>query len=425
MTELPEKIKRLQVSIGAADQFANSGGELIKDSIYSFRYAHDGADQPALSLLMPPTTVQHDDGDLFPVLDQNLPEGFLLQRVLELFPKRKLNKMHLLALMGDSGIGRVGFLPPGDSSAPRLQTLSRESILRTPMTPQLFDELVRTYLGRGTGVSGVQPKIMLPSRASVPIPDLIVKTAGAAYPGLAVNEFLCLSAAAKAEIPVPGFDLSDDGKVLVVDRFDIGADGSRFGFEDIAALKGERVNDRLDNRKYVGSYESVAEQISLFASSRGSDLARFFEQLAFSVMVRNGDAHLKNFGMLYDGPGESEVQLSPMYDVVTTTIYTYERPGGFEDVDRTMALKLWKGKHAGRAYPGVEELLRFGREICYVQQPERVIQRIAGAMASTLAEAAADPRVDRETLAAMRQEWEIGMGYTLKPSATRKMRPGK
>jgi serine/threonine-protein kinase HipA len=30
-----------------------------------------------------------------------------------------------------------------------------------------------------------------------------------------------------------------------------------------------------------------------------ADLARFFEQLALSVMLRNGDAHLKNFGVLY------------------------------------------------------------------------------------------------------------------------------
>ena len=43
----------------------------------------------------------------------------------------------------------------------------------------------------------------------------------AAYPGLAANEFLCLSAARRAQIEVPGFDLSHDGQVLVLDRFDV------------------------------------------------------------------------------------------------------------------------------------------------------------------------------------------------------------
>jgi len=37
-------------------------------------------------------------------------------------------------------------------------------------------------------------------------------------------------------------------------------------------------------------------------------------------MVRNGDAHLKNFGVLYPAP-RSTVELAPAYDVVTTTVY--------------------------------------------------------------------------------------------------------
>ena len=37
-------------------------------------------------------------------------------------------------------------------------------------------------------------------------------------------------------------------------------------------------------------------------------------------MVRNGDAHLKNFGVLYASPLDT-VTLAPVYDVVTTTAY--------------------------------------------------------------------------------------------------------
>ena len=36
-------------------------------------------------------------------------------------------------------------------------------------------------------------------------------------------------------------------------------------------------------------------------------------------------------------------------DQVTTTIYTYERPGGIESVDRTMALQLRRGGGSGEA----------------------------------------------------------------------------
>jgi serine/threonine-protein kinase HipA len=66
----------------------------------------------------------------------------------------------------------------------------------------------------------MQPKIMVPDRPTIPIPSLIVKAASPANPGLAANEFLCLSAARRAGIEVPGVDLSDDGQLLLVDRFD-------------------------------------------------------------------------------------------------------------------------------------------------------------------------------------------------------------
>jgi hypothetical protein len=36
-------------------------------------------------------------------------------------------------------------------------------------------------------------------------------------------------------------------------------------------------------------------------------LRRLFEYITFIVMVRNGDGHLKNFGLLYAHPGDGQV----------------------------------------------------------------------------------------------------------------------
>lgn len=409
LSEFPERIKRLEVGIGAphGDERA---GELLRESTYLFKYERDDPQQPAVSLLMPATSAVYEDGDLFPSMDMNLPEGFLFQRILEMFPKRRLTKMHLLAMMGDNAIGRVGFAIPGNDPPRARQHLDRTSILRSTADAALFQELVGAYLSTGIGISGVQPKIMVPTRASMPIPDLIVKTAGDDFPGLAANEYLCLSAARRAGISVPGFELSDDGGILVIDRFDIAADGARLGFEDIAALMTLRVNDRLSTRKYQGSYEQVAQVISLTSSQPARDLHAFFEQLAFSVMVRNGDAHLKNFAMLYSS--SSDARLSPMFDVVTTSIYPVERPGGLLDEDRTLALKWRSGKrHASRAYPDTQELLAFGRGICSVAQPQLVVQRIADAMTDTLREAGSDPRIGQALLTKLSDAWAGGQAH--------------
>ncbi len=269
--------------------------------------------------------------------------------------------------------------------------------------------MVEVYLSNGIGISGVQPKIMVPTKSSLPMADLIVKSAGKDFPGLAANEYLCLRAAQLAGLEVPRFELSDDANLLLIDRFDIRSDGARIGFEDLAALLGLRVNDRLDNRKYLGSYQLVAETIGSYSTNRTADLNSFFKQLSLSVMVRNGDAHLKNFGMLYDGMADSNVRLSPLFDVVTTTIYKHERPGGFEHVDRTMALKMQRGKHATRAYPVTRDLLAFGRQVCRVAEPEQVLTRIGRAMTQVLDQSRSDPRIDSALLQKIATEWEAGI----------------
>lgn len=412
---LPDRIAQLEVALdGAVDGV--SAGQLIKRSIYEFRYLDPRPDQPAVALLMPAAVqATWHDGDLFPVMDQNLPEGDLFMQLRALFPKQAMTPMHLLALIGGNGIGRLGYRLPGAAPVDQPPALSREALLKTAYTPQIFDELVRAYLSTGAGIAGMQPKIMVPDRPTIPVPSLIVKAAGPAYPGLAANEYLCLKAARAAGITTPGFELSDDGQLLVLDRFDLvqAEDGrvERLGFEDIAALAGLRVRDVLSDRKYQGSYQRVAELLKQLQLPRES-LHRFFEQLALTVMVRNGDGHLKNYGVLYRSAGDA--WLSPLFDVVTTTVYRYTRyAGGPELEDHTLALKLFAGRHQSKAYPSTEELISFGRRVCEVSQPAQVLQRIAAAMHGVLRDARGDARIPPDLLAKMADAWEGGMAHAV------------
>ncbi len=112
---------------------------------------------------------------------------------------------------------------------------------------------------------------------------------------------------------IPELHLADDASVLVLDRFDLKADGTYMGFEDACALL-----EHSSSEKYEDSYEIRASK--LFAVLRGNaqDMRQFFKSITLSMMVRNGDAHLKNFGVLYDDPTKA-IRLAPCYDVVTTT----------------------------------------------------------------------------------------------------------
>lgn len=412
---LPERIRLLDVAVNG-----RSSGRLAHASTYTFDYQTDDAHQPGVSLLMPPTALHFDGGGaLFPVMDMNLPEGYLFMQIRALFPKQSITPMHLLALMGNNGIGRLGYQLPGSVPPASRGVVSRAELLSDGNGPALFQALMGAYLSTGAGISGVQPKIMVPDRVTVPVPTLIVKMAADRYPGLSANEFLCLSAARAAQIEVAPFDLSQDGSLLVIDRFDIAPDGTRLGFEDAAALMGQRVRDTLSDRKYHGSYERMAQAFKLI-NLPGTELARFFEQVAFMVMVRNGDGHLKNFGVLYTT--DDDVRLAPMFDVVTTSIYTYQRyEGGPALEDHTMALKLFAGAKASKVYPLPHELVDFGRRVCGVADPARVIERIAQAMVQTLTQYRTDPRVAPALHAQMASAWATGLAFASEVIRSRKV----
>jgi serine/threonine-protein kinase HipA len=101
-----------------------------------------------------------------------------------------------------------------------------------------------------------------------------------------------------------------------------------------------------------------------------------------------------------------------MFDVVTTSIYKYTQyAGGPVLEDRTLALKMFAGKHSTKAYPTTEELLVFGARVCNVAAPARVLQRIAQGMQQALNEARSDERIPRELLSQMREAWSIGIEY--------------
>ena len=125
---LPERLRTLDVSIG--DRAL--AGQLLKTSVYEFRYLDAAPDQPAVALLMPPSErLTWQDGDLFAPMDQNLPEGDLFMRIRQLFPKRPMTPMHLLALVGRNGIGRLGYqLPDAPDPAPAPPDHPRAGLLR-------------------------------------------------------------------------------------------------------------------------------------------------------------------------------------------------------------------------------------------------------------------------------------------------------
>lgn len=334
-------------------------GLLSKESRYVFNYGRV-SDELAISLVMPLRQESYTSGDLMSVFAMNRPEGYLRYIIEERLQRMGApSDMFLLYLAGSNQIGRLTYALPGETP-PENSGERLEELLSKP-SAVLFKRLVDQY-ALGSGISGVQPKALVPlagsslvdgnvismpaEHAALPLNTVIVKAEGDDYPGLARNEYFCMQVAKEAGLIVPDFWLSDDGLLFIMSRFDRKPDGTALGFEDMAVLTG-----RTANQKYEGSYEMIAQAVELFAGEgRVVQLRRLFERVALSCYLRDGDAHLKNFGMLYDNPTSARA-LAPVYDVVCTDVYP--------ELDGKMALKLNKSK----TYPTSKNLLAYGNRL--------------------------------------------------------------
>jgi len=120
-----------------------------------------------------------------------------------------------------------------------------------------------------------------------------------------------------AGLPTPDFYMSDDYKMFIMKRFDVDMDDSYLGFEDMCVLTA-----RNTSQKYDGSYEECVRVIKdiISAEKKQESLKIFFKAIVMNHLLKNGDGHLKNYGILYKNDFEDSY-LAPIYDVITTTIY--------------------------------------------------------------------------------------------------------
>ncbi|MFF7709993.1 HipA domain-containing protein [Pseudomonas sp. NPDC007930] len=416
------KVKRVGVSVPQAPG-GREVGYLAKKAQYIFDYASGAGPSEEIGIAYPGIEAPFVTNYLQPIFTMNFPEGYLAEKIRQRMAKTPYNDLYVLSLIGDNQIGRLSYSTDEHAAIQRPAQVGLKAILSAPKADDVFSYLVEEYFA--SGVSGVQPKVLVPDkdnlgdgeRKTLIASNLIVKAGLDEYEGLSQNEFLCMEAARFAGLSVPDYYLSDNRELFVMKRFDLEGT-SRLGFEDISVLL-DIPKDTTGNYKYTQSYSTIADVLAAVCPEDPRQPARFFEYLCLCVMVRNGDAHLKNFGVLYNDPSDpTGRRLSPIYDVTTTSIYpSYDAKRLRNSYDRTMALPLVTGGGRDRAYPDRNTLLEFGRRACMVSNPEAVLERVAEGMGQALR--ANKDRVERAVFEQLQAEWDMGRFIALNPSTAR------
>ena len=169
--------------------------------------------------------------------------------------------------------------------------------------------------------------------------DWIVKTPDDRYPGLVANEAAMMRLAGEVGIEAPevhvrhydqvdglgeGVWPSNEDEAYVVRRFDR-SPGGRIHIEDFAQVLG---CFGAGEEKYRSTVESLAA-----IAYRGRDHASLREMVrrtVFNLLIGNGDAHLKNWSLIYRTPNKP--RLAPAYDLASTVAWTQH--------DQTIALNM-------------------------------------------------------------------------------------
>ncbi len=262
-----------------------------------------------------------------------LPEG-ALRKVLEArLPRSRLIELDMLLRLGGDLPGNLrvvadplDWTPDADSEGVNVREGARPPSALDASDPIRFS------------LAGIQLKAsVLAEEERVTLPlvgqagNWIAKFPSAAFRDLPENEMAILRWARAAGLDVPDHRLIDvasiqnlpsefspEGRALLIKRFDRRAERERIHQEDFAQVFEIEPEDKY--RSLVPTYVTYAGIGAVIRALAGEeDFREFVRRVAFVIISGNGDAHVKNWALIY--PDGIHPRLSPVYDVVATVAY--------------------------------------------------------------------------------------------------------
>lgn len=258
-----------------------------------------------------------------PFFSNLLPEGGLRRYLAERAGVSQQREFFLLWVLGLDLPGALSIhpvageaLPPGDGND--LPENAKLNALRFSLAGVQLKFSAFENAGKGGGLT-------IPAEGVGG--SWIVKLPSQQFTGVPENEFSMMTVADMIGMEVPLIKLVDldaitgipegigelKGQALAVSRFDRTSSGP-VHIEDFAQVFGVFPDDKYKR----ASYANIARVIGIEAGGVGA--IEFIRRLVFSVLIGNGDMHLKNWSLIYPGDGDTPA-LAPIYDMLSTVPY--------------------------------------------------------------------------------------------------------
>lgn len=313
----------------------------------SFAYdeAYLESANPAIAHTLPKRERPYiSESGLPPFFDNLVSEGWLEDAQSRILGKRTAKRFELLLAFGSDCAGAVSVIDP-------------EPKAFTEALANLDDPKELAVLTGRASLSGVQPKLPIVKRDRKYLPAKagelsthIAKFPSRNHDDLVLNEYLTTQAF-KGLLPKEdtvdlhlGIIEGAPEEVLIVKRFDRGADGERFHFEEFNQLLGFP-----SDAKYDGAHKDMADFMTETGGCLPVEIYRLYQRILAGILLGNTDMHLKNFAMRHTNAG---LRLTPSYDQVAAVLYTYQ----------TMALAIGGTRNPRIADLKPRSLIRMGEE---------------------------------------------------------------
>lgn len=314
---------------------------------YDQEYAADARNEP-LSHTLPLRLEPYGHREIEPFLSGLLPDDVIRTRLGRILQISREDTFSFLKAIGGECAGAIAFFAEGDgpvASEGRFRRLSDAE------AGAILDSLEKKPLDVGEdgfriSGAGAQDKLIACWRnGAIELPlggtpsTHIIKTAIRDYPDSVENECFSMKLAeacglncAKCQIAVIG-----GKRRYLCERYDrVVSEGMvrRLHQEDFCQLL--RVDPKRKYEALGGPGILASMHLLREMSLSAADTLEFVRRIIFTFLIGNGDAHGKNFSVLYHG---RKAALSPMYDVMSTTVYP--------EVAQRMAMKI-DGEYAFR-----------------------------------------------------------------------------